>query len=89
MLAKTLTLKECGSDEVWEIMTLILSKTDSLINTGGILTGSRLLQWNVQGNWIAKGLSAIYGNPWNTAFRCGRGKDLVSSRQDCQGSTCQ
>lgn len=36
---------ECGSGEVWEIMTLILSKTDGLINTGGILPGSRPLQW--------------------------------------------
>ncbi|KAK9513507.1 hypothetical protein VZT92_027033 [Zoarces viviparus] len=32
---------KCGSGEVWEITTLILFKTHGLINTGGILTGSR------------------------------------------------
>ncbi|KAM8871047.1 uncharacterized protein AB9W97_017553 isoform 2-T11 [Spinachia spinachia] len=40
---------KCRSGEVWEITTLILSKTDSLIKTGGILTGSRLLRWECSG----------------------------------------
>ncbi|AWO96902.1 Hypothetical protein SMAX5B_012154 [Scophthalmus maximus] len=46
---------ECGSSEVWEIMTLILSKTDSLINTGGILTGSRPLRWECSGELDCQG----------------------------------
>ncbi|KAM8871048.1 uncharacterized protein AB9W97_017553 isoform 3-T12 [Spinachia spinachia] len=41
--------RKCRSGEVWEITTLILSKTDSLIKTGGILTGSRLLRWECSG----------------------------------------
>ncbi|TDH11905.1 hypothetical protein EPR50_G00067290 [Perca flavescens] len=36
-------------------MTLILSKTDGLINTGGILTGSRHLQWECTGELDCQG----------------------------------
>lgn len=39
-----MTVGQCGSGEVWEIMTLILSKTDALINTREILTGFGALQ---------------------------------------------
>ncbi|TMS11191.1 hypothetical protein E3U43_020184, partial [Larimichthys crocea] len=46
---------ECGSGEVWEITTLILSKTDGLINTERILTGSRPLQWECTGDLDCQG----------------------------------
>lgn len=50
----------CGSAEVWEIMTLILSKTDGLINSREILTGSTAPQSKCTEKLTAKVLSDIW-----------------------------
>ncbi|KAF0045202.1 hypothetical protein F2P81_001731 [Scophthalmus maximus] len=76
-------MTECGSSEVWEIMTLILSKTDSLINTGGILTGSRPLRWECSGELDCQDVMMLIHSveaeirsracKWRTAHVCKHG----------------